>query len=567
MNKYSFLLQKKLSSLIDSNQDFLLNSQKEKLPFFDLFENEFDDDFCLQQIKSIPKEKIAPFIRSLSDKEYKKFLNLLIDKSYRKSFDYVYSFREIDFPDKNFFYTKENEEVIAEPHIHAFINQKHIPFFIRNIGNYTDFSFQQLMFQYCLSNFEPELLKKFFDNKTLSLTCYKVETHTSHSLLNFMDDFYIFTNEDYEDEEISEKINQIIDIVIDEYVSKDYSLRSKKMYEHYDLQIEDCGINPKTMSIFYTKLWKKTDSNFLTGYIKDKNDDDRYCFNAYSTSEENIKNNYLEQRLIKEIFFNNQSYDFISDYLKNYPFKATSDYLYYDKEMKEAENFDFIHERIKCAPVMWNSFNNKEKIYPEFCGFYPDYLKQSLALAAITHQHVELLENICKNYTASSLDEKILSTCAYTEKIPFEFFEENKNLIKKLCGKPFVNLYDIEKSYFRPLFLIKDMKNKDNYTEKMTSEFLHYNNAYFSFKKSKEISFEDSINFDFCELQKTGVSYDLIIQGFNSMEKEFDKVSEKPGLFKMDEILRKSFSNYEKNIIHNSIDTQENKKMASKKRL
>lgn len=570
MNKYSFLLQKKLSSLFDSNQDFLFTSQKEKLPFFALFENELNDDFCLQQVKSISKEKMSAFIQSLPEKEYKNFLNLLIDKYYPQSFQYLYSFRNLDFPNQELFYTKELEEIDSEPHIHAFINQKHISFFIEDIGNYTNVSFQQLMFQYCLSNYEPDLLEKFLDNKTLSLTCYKVETKSSDSLLNFLDDFFIFTNEDYLDEEKSAKINQFIDIVVHEYVSKNYSLHSKKMYEHYDVQIEDSGINPKTMSLFYAKLWKETSSNFLICHIKDKYDDEvRYCFNCHASSEESIKNNYLEQRLMKEIFVNSRNSDFISDYLKNYPFRATSDYIYYDKDVwnEDERSFFFFHEKIIHHPIIMKGFNYKKEVYPEFCGFYTDYLQQSLALAAISYQHIELLENVCKNAMELPLNEKIISTCAYRQEIPLEFFEENKNLIKKLCRKPFVNLYNTEKSFFTPLWLIDDHKPKENYIKKMTSEFLHYNNTYFLFKKSHQNFYGDSFEFDICELEKVGISEDAVIEGFNLMEKEFDEVSQKPGLFEMNRTLSQSFSSYEKNIIESSISTDKYKKSISKKRL
>lgn len=562
MNKYSFLLQKKLSSLLNSNQDFLFISQKGKIPFFALFENELNDDFCLQQIKSISKDKISAFIQALPEKEYKKFLNLLIDKYYPQSFQYFYSFRNLDFPNQDLFYKKELEDINAEPHIHAFINQKHISFFIEDIGNYTDVSFQQLMFQYCLSNFEPELLKNFLDNKNLSLTCYKVETSSSDSLLNFMDEFFIFTNEDYQNEIKSVKINQFMDIVIREYVSKNYSLHSKKMYEHYDLQIEDSGINPKTMSLFYVKLWKETSSNFLICHIKDKHDDQvRYCFNAHTISEESIKNNYLEQRLMKEIFEYNKNAEFISDYLKNYPFRATSDYIYYDKDVWKGEerSFFFLHEKIIHHPII---FNYNKKVYSEFWGFYADYLSQSLALAAIINQHSELLENVCKNTTVFPLDEKILSTCVYFEQIPFKFFEDNKNIIKKLCRKPFVNLYNKEKSFFTPLWLIDDKKPKENYIEKMTSEFLHYNNTHFLFKQSDK----NSVLFDISYLQEAGIPDDIIIQGFNTIEKEFDEVSGKQS-FEMSDTLRKSFSSYEKDIIENSLVLDENKKTISKRRL
>lgn len=564
MNKYSFLLQKKLSSLLNSSQDFLFMSKKGKIPFFALFENELNDDFCLQQMKIISKEKMNAFIQSLPEKEYKNFLNFLIDKYYPQSFQYLYSFRNLDFPNQDLFYTKELEEINSEPHIHAFINQKHLSFFIEDIGNYTDVSFQQLMFQYCLSNFEPELLKNFLDNKTLSLTCYKVETSSSDSLLNFMDDFFIFTNEDYLDEEKSAKINQFIDIVIHEYVSKNYSLHSKKMYEHYDVQVEDSGINPKTMSLFYAKLWKETSSNFLICHIKDKYDDEvRYCFNCHASSEESIKNNYLEQRLMKEIFVNSRNSDFISDYLKNYPFRATSDYIYYDKDVwnEDERSFFFFHEKIVHHPIIFNY--NKFKVYSEFYGFYSDYLSQSLAVAAIINQHAELLENVCKNTTVFPLDEKILSTCVYFEQIPFKFFEENKNLIKKLCRKPFVNLYNTEKSFFTPLWLIDDNKPKENYIKKMTSEFLYYNNTHFLFKQSDT----NSVLFDISYLQEAGIPDNIIIQGFNTIEKEFDEVSGKQGSFKMSDTLRKSFSSYEKNIIRDSLVMDENERTISKRRL
>ena len=378
MNKYSFLIQKQLSSFLNKEQEFFFNPKEGNSPFLNLFENRFNDKFCLEQIKDINKDSVEQFIQSLSENDYHKLLNILIENNYNKSFDYLYCFRQLDFPETDFFYENNEESILNHPHIHAFITNKHLSFFIKDINHYKSDSFQKLMFQYCFIYFQLELLKTLLDEKKLSLTCYTITNHSS-STLNFMDDFFVFNDSDYLDKEKTEKINQLLDIVIIEYTEKEYlhDLYSKKMCDYYDLEIEDCNINPKTMSLIYSKIWEKTNNIFIIKHIKDsiyRSSDYRYSFNAYTGSEEQIKNNYLEQRLIKEIFLNDRSSDYISDYLKKYPFKATSDYIYYDEEIigeRNKRNFMFLHEEtlpLNGHSVSLTYFNDKRKNPSVFLG-------------------------------------------------------------------------------------------------------------------------------------------------------------------------------------------------------